>query len=296
MEGLSMLLPRGILEEKLRNILAEDVGQGDVTTALVVPENSVAQAVLVAREKGVVAGIEEARILLESLQLETKILVSDGENVRPGQKIMKISGNTRNILSSERTVLNIMSRMSGIATATRFIVEKLHEAKVKTRVACTRKTAPGLLYFDKKAVLVGGGDTHRLHLDDLILIKDNHIAVVGSVEEAVRRAKQHASFTKKIEVEVAKAEDALVAATAGADVIMLDNFSLEQVEKALTLLKKTGLYGKVMIEVSGGITSENVLEYARKQVDVVSIGEITNSAKALDIGLDIAATTRTTWN
>lgn len=291
-----MLLPRGILEEKLRNILAEDVGQGDVTTALVVPENSVAQAVLVAREEGVVAGIEEARILLESLQLETKILVSDGEKVRPGQKIMKISGNTRNILLGERTVLNIMSRMSGIATATRFIVEKLHEAKVKTRVACTRKTAPGLLYFDKKAVLVGGGDTHRLHLDDLILIKDNHVAVVGSVEEAVRRAKQHASFTKKIEVEVAKAEDALVAATAGADVIMLDNFSLEQVEKALTLLKKTGLFGKVMIEVSGGITSENVLEYARKQVDVVSIGEITDSAKALDIGLDITATTRMTLN
>ena len=291
-----MLLPRGILEEKLRNILAEDVGQGDVTTALVVPENSVAQAVLVAREKGVVAGIEEARILLESLQLETKILVSDGEKVRPGQKIMKISGNTRNILSSERTVLNIMSRMSGIATATRFIVEKLHEAKVKTKVACTRKTAPGLLYFDKKAVLVGGGDTHRLHLDDLVLIKDNHVAVVGSVEEAVRRAKQHASFTKKIEVEVANAEDVLVAATAGADVIMLDNFSLEQVEKALALLKKTGLYGKVMIEVSGGITSENVLEYAGTQVDVVSIGEITNSAKALDIGLDITVTTRTTLN
>ena len=294
MEGLSMLLPRRILEEKLRNILAEDLGQGDVTTALVIPENSVSQAEIVAREKGVIAGIEEARILLESLQLETKILVSDGEKVRPGQKIMKISGNTRNILSGERTVLNIISRMSGIATATKLIVEKLHEAKVKTRVACTRKTAPGLLYFDKKAVLIGGGDTHRLHLDDLILIKDNHVAVVGSIEEVVKRAKQHASFTKKIEAEVTKAEDALAAATAGADVIMLDNFSLEEVERALMLLKKAGLYGRVIIEVSGGITSENVLEYARKQVDVVSIGEITDSVKALDIGLDIAATTSTT--
>jgi len=282
-----MFLPRKILEEKLRNMLADDVGQGDITTALIVPADTTAEAKVIAKEAGVIAGIEEAKILLESLGLKVEALVSDGEKLKARKMLMKISGDARTILSVERTILNIISRMSGIATATRKLIEKIRKAGLKTKVACTRKVAPGLLYFDKKAVLIGGGDTHRLHLDDMILIKDNHIAVAGSVEKAIKNVRKEVSFSKKIEVEVTKVKDVLTAAKAGVDIIMLDNFSPKQIEKGVKLLRKERLYGKVLLEVSGGITAENVLAFASTGVDIVSLGEITDSAKALDISLEI---------
>ncbi|MCD6431229.1 carboxylating nicotinate-nucleotide diphosphorylase [Candidatus Bathyarchaeota archaeon] len=285
-----MFLPRKILEEKLRSILTEDLGKGDVTTMLLIPADSTAEAEVIARESGVIAGVEEAEVLAESLGLKVENLVSDGEEVKTGKVLMKISGKTRTILAAERTILNILSRMSGIATATRKLVNKLKRRKLKTRVACTRKVAPGLLYFDKKAVLIGGGDTHRLCLDDMILIKDNHIAVVGSVEKAVKTAREKVSFSKKIEVEVTRVEDVLKAAKAGADIIMLDNFHPKQIEKAVKTLKKSGFYGKVLLEASGGITAKNILEFASTGVDVVSLGEITHSVKALNISLEITKT------
>ncbi|MFZ0966123.1 MAG: carboxylating nicotinate-nucleotide diphosphorylase [Candidatus Bathyarchaeia archaeon] len=279
-------MPRKILEEKLRKMLAEDVGQGDITTALIVPEDSMAEAEVIAKELGVVAGIEEGRILLESLGLKVEALASDGEKIKEKQVLIKISGDTRTILSVERTLLNILSRMSGIATTTKKLKEKLQKAGLKTKVACTRKTAPGLLYFDKKAVLIGGGDTHRLHLDDMILIKDNHIKVAGGIEEAVKKVRERASFSKKIEVEVARVEDVLAAAKAGVDIIMMDNFSPKQIEKAIKLLKKAGL-GKILLEASGGITAENIIAFASTGVDIVSLGEITDSSKSLDISMEI---------
>jgi nicotinate-nucleotide pyrophosphorylase (carboxylating) len=282
-----MFLPRKILEEKLRNMLAEDIGQGDITTALIIPEETWAKAEVVAKELGVVAGIEEAKILLESLRLKVEALVADGEKIKAKQVLLKISGDTRTILSVERTLLNILSRMSGIATTTRKLTEKIRKAGFKTKVACTRKTAPGLLYFDKKAVLLGGGDTHRLHLDDMILIKDNHIAVTGSIEKAVKIVKENVSFSKKIEIEVSRIEDVLGAAKAGVDIIMLDNFSPKQIEKAINLLKKAGFFGKILLEASGGITAENILAFASTGVDIVSLGELTDSAKALDLSLEI---------
>jgi nicotinate-nucleotide pyrophosphorylase (carboxylating) len=288
-----MFLPRKILEKKLLDILAEDIGQGDITTALTIPAESTSEAQIVAKEAGIAAGIEEAKVLLESLGLKVETLASDGEKINPKQTLMKIRGNTRTILSTERTILNIVSRMSGIATTTRRLVEKLQKAKLGTKIACTRKTAPGLLYLDKKAVLVGGGDTHRLHLDDMVLIKDNHIAVAGSIEVAVKRAKEVGSFTKKIEVEVSSAEDALAAAKAGADIIMLDNFSPKQVEKAVSRLEEAAFSGKVLIEASGGITAENILEFASKRVDIVSLGELTHSAKTLDLSLEITKIKKT---
>jgi len=280
-------LPRKILEEKLRALLAEDVGQGDITSSLIVPADTNARASVVAKQLGIVAGIEEAKIFLQSLGLEVEASVNDGKEVRPSEVLLRIYGDARTLLAAERTLLNLLSRMSGIATATRSLVEKLRKAKVKTRVACTRKTAPGLLYFDKKAVLVGGGDTHRLHLDDMILIKDNHIALAGSVEKAVERARKHASFSKKIEVEVTKTEEVLAAVRAGADIVMLDNFSPKQTEKTMTLLRKEKYYGKVLVEASGGITAENFMRFASTGVDVVSLGEITQSPKALDMSLEI---------
>jgi len=282
-----MFIPRKILEEKLGQMLAEDLGQGDVTTALIVPSESTAEAEVIAKQSGIAAGIEETKILLESLGLKAETMVKDGEEIEMRQKMIKISGNTQTILSVERTMLNLLSRMSGIATTTRWLTEKLKKAHLKTKIAGTRKTAPGLLYFDKKALLIGGGDTHRFHLDDMILIKDNHIAVAGSIEKALEQVKENASFSKKIEVEVSRVADILKAAEAGADIVMLDNFSPIQIEEAIKLLEKTGFFGKILLEASGGITIENVLEFASKGVDIVSLGEITHSARALDISLEI---------
>ena len=281
-----MFVPRRIVEEKLKQILADDVGQGDVTAAAVISPNLIVNAEVIAKEEGIAAGIEEATILAEYLGLAVNAKVADGEKIKNNQVLMQISGDAQTILSAERTMLNLLSRMSGIATKTRMLTEKLEKAKVKAKIAATRKSAPGLLYFDKKAVVIGSGDPHRLHLDDMILIKDNHLAIVGSVEEAVKKAKANASFTKKIEVEVTTVEDALKAAKAGADIIMLDNFSPKQAKTAGEALRTAG-FGKVLLEVSGGITGENLLEYASAQVDIISMGELTHSVKALDISLEI---------
>jgi nicotinate-nucleotide pyrophosphorylase (carboxylating) len=282
-----MFVPRKIVEDRLKQILAEDVGQGDVTAAAIIPAGLTVQAEVIAKEAGIVAGIEEATILAESLGLTVKAQVADGQEVKNKQTLMQLTGDAQTILSVERTLLNLLSRMSGIATATNKLVQKLKKANSKARIAATRKSAPGMLYFDKKAVIIGNGDPHRLHLDDMVLIKDNHIAIVGSALEAVKLAKAKVSFSKKIEVEVTKAADAVKVAEAGADIIMLDNFSPKQVKEAVELLKAAGFLGKVLLEVSGGINSENLLEYAESQVDIISMGAITHSVKALDISLEI---------
>ena len=285
-----MFIPRKIVEDRLKEILAEDIGQGDVTAGAIIQHGLTVNAEVIVKEEGIAAGIEEATILSESLGLKVKPQVADGESIRKNQVIMQISGDAQTILSAERTLLNLLSRMSGIATTTNKLTEKLRKANLKAKIAATRKSAPGLLYFDKKAVIIGNGDPHRLHLDDMVLIKDNHIAIVGSAEEAVKKAKANVSFSKKIEVEVTKAADALKVAEAGADVIMLDNFSPKQVKEAVELLEKAGFFGKVILEVSGGITAENVIDYAAAQVDIISMGEITHSVKALDISLEITKT------
>ncbi len=281
-----MFIPRKMVEEKLKHILADDIGLGDVTAAAVISPNLSVKAEVIAKESGIVAGIEEAKILAEYLGLTVNVKVVDGEKIKNRQVLLQISGDAQTILSVERTMLNLLSRMSGIATKTRFLVEKLEKANVKAKIAATRKSAPGLLYFDKKAVTIGGGDSHRLHLDDMVLIKDNHLSIVGSVEEVVKRAKAHGSFTKKIEVEVTNVEDALKAARLGVDIVMLDNFSPQRAKVAVEALRKAG-FGKVLLEVSGGITFENLLEYAQAEVDVISLGELTHSVKALDTSLEI---------
>ena len=281
-----MFVPSKVLEEKLKKILAEDVGQGDVTSAAVVPKNLIVDSVIIAKEEGIIAGIEEAMILAKSLGFNAKPDAVDGDVIKNGDLILKISGNARAILSAERTMLNLLSRMSGIATTTRSLSEMLQKANLNVKVAATRKTAPGLQYFDKKAVLIGGGDPHRLRLDDMILIKDNHTAIAGSVEKAIKKAKT-ASFSKKIEVEVSSISDALKAAKAGVDIVMLDNFPPQKVKDAVRSLKKAGFFGKVLLEVSGGITEQNLLEYASAQVDLISMGSLTHSVKALDMSLEI---------
>lgn len=282
-----MFLPRRVVEEKLLRFLEEDVGQGDITTFLVIPDDTAVEAEVVMKESGLVAGIEEALALCESQNLRAKALVPEGALVEPTASILHIVGDAKSVLSTERTLLNVLSRMSGIATVTSRLVKKVRAAGYRTRVACTRKVAPGLGYFDKKAVFLGGGDTHRMHLDDLVLIKNNHQKIVGSVDNTVRKIRKAVSFSKKVEVEVTSAEDALEAVEAGVDIVMLDNFSPTEVKKTLVFLTKKAVRSKVLIEASGGITKKNILEYAATGVDIVSLGEITHSVEALDMSLEI---------
>lgn len=287
-----MFLPKRVLEEKIRKFLEEDIGQGDITTSLAVSSGTIVEAEVVAKEAGVVAGVEEIITLLESLNLQAEALVADGSRIEEKTTIMKIVGDARTLLSSERTLLNLLTRMSGIATTTNRLINKVQDAGHKTRIACTRKVAPGLLYFDKRAVMLGGGDTHRLHMDDLVLIKDNHLAIIGDVADAVKKVRNAVSFSKKIEVEVTDVKEALVAAKAGADIVMFDNFSPQQVKEAVALLEREGFRSKVLIEVSGRITERNILEYAATGVDVLSLGELTDSVKALDMSLEVVRVKR----
>ena len=282
-----MYIPRKILESKLIQLLADDIGQGDMTSGAIIPAGLIVEAEVKSKEVGLVAGIEEVIILSEILGLKVITKVIDGNKIAKNQILMMIKGDAQLILSAERTILNLLSRMSGIATTTNCLVTKLSNAKLTTRLAATRKTAPGLTYFDKKAVLIGGGDPHRMNLADMVLVKDNHITLLGNVKNAVEKAKLTVSFSKKIEVEVTTINDVLIAARSGADIIMLDNFSPKKVNEAINLIKKAGYFGKILFEASGGITIENFLNYASTQVDIISLGMLTHSVKPIDINLKI---------
>jgi len=280
-------VPYALLRERLIRFLEEDIGFGDVTTELIIPDGVEVTAQIVAKEPMVAAGVLEVTVLFEIVGIKVIRSADDGSEVSPGEVVIEVRGPARAILTVERTALNILMRMSGIATATRRLVNKIREAGLGTRIAATRKTAPGLRYFDKRAVITGGGDPHRSSLDEAILIKDNHIAILGDVEKAVKKARSAASFTKKVEVEVRTPEEAVEAAKLGADIIMLDNMAPSEVESAMKLLRAEGLRDKVLIEVSGGITEENILEYARLKPDVISLGFLTHSARAVDLSLEI---------
>jgi nicotinate-nucleotide pyrophosphorylase (carboxylating) len=283
-----MALPKKILEEKLRRFVEEDVGHGDITVFHTVQPGTIVEAKIIAKEKGLIAGVEEALVFNDAFGLRARALVKDGSTVTPGTEILQIEGDAITLLTIERTMLNLFSRMSGIATHTNRLIDMIRRVGYKTLVAATRKTAPGLAYLDKKAVMIGGGDPHRFGLDDMILIKDNHLAIVGDVRSITGRAREKASFSKKIEVEVSGLSDVLEAAEAGADIVMLDNFSPKKIEEAVMLLKKKKLRERILIEASGGITERNILKYVAAGVDIVSLGEITQSAKALDMSLEVA--------
>ena len=267
----------------LLRFLDEDAPFGDVTSEAVIPEDLEAEAVIIAKQDGVIAGLEEAKALFEHFGVKVELKVKDGDEVKKGTVVIKLKGNARKILLVERTALNIMGRMSGIATQTRKLVEKVRVVSPKVRVAGTRKTL--LKPLDKKAILIGNGEPHRFSLSDAILIKDNHLALVP-LEEAIKRAKTFSVY-KIVEVEVESLEDALKAAKAGADVIMLDNMTPEQITEVLEALKHEGFRDKVKIEVSGGITEENIQDYAKLDIDVISLGALTHSVKNFDVSLEI---------
>jgi len=283
-------LNRSIVESAIRSFLAEDLGYGDITTNVLVDSERKGEGRVVCRENAVIAGIEEAVILLELVGCQGTAKTRDGGRVKAGTMILSARGPARALLGVERTLLNLLSHMSGVATSTADLVSIANkESRDKIRIACTRKTLPGLRYFEKRAVELGGGDTHRLRLDDAVLIKDNHLELAGSVGACVRKAKERVSFTRKVEVEVTNPDQAVEAAEAGADIVLLDNMTPKEVASSVSLLMSRGLRDRVLVETSGGIRRENLASYARTGVDVISVGAITHSAPAVDVSLEIHA-------
>ncbi len=276
-----------LLRDKILEWIKEDAPLGDITSENIIPDNIEVKAIVKAKERGVVACVEDIAQVLESLGVTVKLFKKSGDEVRSEEVVMELKGNARKILMIERVLLNLLSYLFGIATTTKDLVEKVRKVNPKVKVAATRKVIPGLRYLVKKAVLIGGGDTHRLSLSDAVLIKDNHIAIVGDVKKAIHEAKKRASFIHKIEVEVERIDDAIKAAEAGADIIMVDNVDPSTLAEIIRTLKDKKLRDKVLIEVSGGITPENIEEYAKMGPDIISTSYITMKAKPIDLSLDI---------
>jgi nicotinate-nucleotide pyrophosphorylase (carboxylating) len=286
MEDLNAFLN---IRQSLLNFLREDIGTGDITSNSIIDSKAYARAEIIckANETAVVCGLEEASIIFEMSNCKTKTFVRDGSLIKKDCVVMEITGNALSIMKVERTALNLIMRMSGIATETRKFTASIHNSFSSVRIASTRKTAPGLRFFDKKAVTVGGGETHRMRLDDMILIKDNHIPLVGSVEKAIKRARKKIGSSIKIECEVRSLEEAISAVDAGADRVMLDNFSPMEVARTIEELSRRGIRDKAKIEVSGGVMLQNVKSYAKAKPDIISIGYLTHSPKAVDFSLEV---------
>jgi nicotinate-nucleotide pyrophosphorylase (carboxylating) len=264
---------------KLLQFLEEDVLPEDVTSKIV--RGIKCKAYIKAKDEGLLAGVKFLKPLYEYFNIKFEGM-DDGSLFRKGDIIITLEGDAETILAIERLSLNLLSRLSAIATTTKKMVESAREVNPNVIIAGTRKTTPGLRIFEKYAIEIGGGDPHRYNLSDMVLIKDNHISLIGSVREAVTLAKKITSFTKKIEVEVSDLKSALEAYEAGADAILLDNMSPKEVEEIVSLLKD-----KVILEASGRITPENVKDYAKTGVDIISSGHLTHSVKALDLSLDV---------
>ncbi|HSD04856.1 MAG TPA: carboxylating nicotinate-nucleotide diphosphorylase [Nitrosopumilaceae archaeon] len=269
-------------KKALASFLAEDIGKGDITSNLL--PKKIISASIISRQRGMIAGVQYAKEIFAIKRCRVKILKKDGSQVKPNEKVMIISGAAPSVLSAERTALNLLSRMSGIATQTNTLVQKIRKVNPKVKLYSTRKTAPGLRFFDKEAVAIGGGHKHRMSLDQMIMIKDNHLAVSGSVYPLLDKArKKH----KKIEVEVENLHNAIVSAQGGASIIMLDNMNPKEISQVVSTLKKLGLRNRVKLEASGGIDSTNIQSYAKTGIDMISVGKITNSVSGLDLSLEV---------
>lgn len=275
------------MKEKIKDFLDEDIGYGDITSETLIPEAQNAKGILYYKESGVVSGLAEAATVFNILGCIVTQHKKEGEKTEAREPLLSVEGSARALLMGERLALNLVGRMAGIATETSKIVEAVSSCNPVTRVAATRKTLPGLREFDKRAVVHGGGDTHRFGLDDCVLIKDNHLELVPSVSEAVKRARAGISFTKMIEIEVRSLEDAVEAARAGADIIMFDNMTPSMIKANLEKLDELGLRQGILYEASGGITSVNACGFAEAGVDVISLGALTHSIRSLDVKFEI---------
>ncbi|MHC1570297.1 MAG: carboxylating nicotinate-nucleotide diphosphorylase [Methermicoccaceae archaeon] len=274
-----------MLKYELESLIDEDVGWAQDLFDIVDGE---CDAVVYACENGVVAGVCEAREVFSYLGLDVESLVQDGSCVRENDTIMRIRGNANRLLMAERLALNLMGKMSGIATLTRRCVDALRGVGSDMGVACTRKTTPGFRRFEKRAVVLGGGDAHRFNLSEAIILKDNHLKLI-SIEEGVRRARRLAGVMRKVEVEVESVDDAIRAARAGADVIMFDNMHPNLIREGVEQLIQLGLREHVLLEASGNITCENITSYAHLGLDFVSVGAIVHSAPLFDVKLEVVS-------
>jgi len=276
---------RLIIEPIVRAALLEDLGRaGDITTEAVVPAEATVEAVIAARQPGVLAGLDAALLAFELLDPTLRIerLCEDGDRISRGEGVANLSGRAWGVLGAERTALNLLSRMSGVATATRVLADAITSYKAK--IVCTRKTTPGLRMLEKEAVRLGGGANHRFGLDDAMLIKDNHVALAGGVRQALERARRHAGHLVKIELEVDTLDQLAEALEVGVDAVLLDNMPPETLRRAVAMVD-----GRAVTEASGRITLETAPAVAATGVDLISSGWITHSAPILDLGLDIAA-------
>lgn len=277
MNNITMLMNA---DEKILGALKEDITSEDITTNSVMPEYRLGEVELICKQDGIIAGLPVFSRVFELLDPKTAIdfFVKDGDSVSKGQLLAKIKGDIRVLLSGERTALNFLQRMSGIATYTRQAADLL--MGTSTKLLDTRKTTPNMRIFEKYAVKVGGGFNHRFNLSDGILLKDNHIGAAGGVKEAVKMAKEYAPFVRKIEIEVENLQMLKEALEAKADIIMLDNMSLEEMKEAVKLCK-----GKAETECSGNVTKENIAKLADIGVDYISSGALTHSSPILDLSL-----------
>jgi nicotinate-nucleotide pyrophosphorylase (carboxylating) len=270
--------------------LAEDIGTGDVTALATVPEDATASAVMLTKQAGVIFGLHVARAVFGRVDADLQFctLIDDGTPIQPGTQIAAIEGRARSILLAERVSLNFIQRLSGVATISAAYVEAIRGTGA--RIVDTRKTTPGMRVLEKQAVAAGGAHNHRFGLSDGVLIKDNHLAAIGGpdrITRAVEQARRSAPHTLRIEIEVTTVEEAREALEAGADIIMLDNMSIDAMRDAVQLID-----GRAILEASGGITLENVAEVASTGVNLISIGALTHSAPSLDISLDFAVGSR----
>lgn len=273
------------MDKIVRYMLEEDEGFGDVTSNALIDKDDVSVGQIFSKEDGILAGIDIAREIFESRDITVIFNLNDGTKISKGDLLIHVVGNTRDILLLERTVLNLLMRMSGVATAANHYVNLVKDYDVI--VAGTRKTAPAIAKFDKYALAVGGADTHRFSLDDMVLIKDNHIIAVGTPLDALKKAQNNVSFSKKIEIEVETLEDAIQCVENKADIVMLDNMDPSEVKEVLNQLNKLGIRNNSLIEVSGGINHETICEFAEAGVDIISSGALTHSTRSLNFGLDL---------
>ena len=274
---------RVVVEPLIRVALLEDIGHGnDITTDAIVDSRLIASAQIVARNPGVIAGLASACIAFQILDAEVAIeaRIADGESVRAGSVVAEIRGHARALLTAERTALNLLSRLSGIATATRALVDAIRDTDA--HVVCTRKTTPGLRALEKYAVRCGGGSNHRFGLDDAVLIKDNHLALAGSIRNAVSAVRAQVGHMVKIEVEVDTLAQLREALDEPIDAVLLDNMSIEELTQAVALVN-----GRILTEASGGILPETIRAVAECGVNLISVGYLTHGAPSLDLGLDV---------
>ncbi|MHA1116452.1 MAG: carboxylating nicotinate-nucleotide diphosphorylase [Candidatus Heimdallarchaeum aukensis] len=275
------MIPEILIEEDIKEWLKEDIPYWDITTNLL-PDKKV-KAKIFAKQEGIIAGLTVAEKIFTLLGAEWNANVQEGQKVSKKQVIAEIKGNIKSLLQGERIALNILGRMSGIATTTAQMIEKTRKINPNLKICATRKTVPGLAKYDKYAVTIGGGDTHRFNLSDMVLLKENHLSLFSSITEAIAKAKETVSFSKKIEVEVKNEEEAIEAAKAGADIIMLDNFKPIQAKHVVKKIRE--INQNILIELSGNIKIDNIEDFELENVNHISSGSLTHSVKNFDLSM-----------